>query len=589
MAFAFAPALSAGFVDWDDQQTVVENRMLRAAPEEFFGWAFTTLHQGHYQPLSWCSLRLDLGADDPGAPQRMHRTNLVLHALTAWLFAMCAARLLSRATPEGGAALSACALFAALFWAVHPLRVESVAWITERRDVLSGVFFALALLAWLARDDGRSPRALYLVSLAALLLSLFAKAWGVVFPVLLLVLDAWPLARWREPTAARMTRGASWRRWAALVREKLPFFAVALPFAVVAGRAQAALPDAMPSLAVPSVLERVLQAGYGLVFYPWKTLVPVALVPLYPLPEQGLSLSEPRFFVPLLLVSIVIVALIALRRRVPGLAAACAAYAVVIAPVLGFTQAGPQLVADRYSYLATLPFALLAAAALGGLARMVAAGRIVAVALGLACLTALAMASRSQTRVWHDTDSLWTHTLRVDPDHAIAHLGLGNASMHAAFVAAGTDRDLALTLLRSAEEHYLRGFAVLADPRFPTKLALLNAARADLEPEQRDEHLARAKQFSSRAVELTLASGHVRPELRRAHATNLLALGEAAQAARLLDDYVREVPDDPLGWLQLARARDALGQRELAIEAAERALSLDSGNADARQLLEALR
>jgi hypothetical protein len=161
VALAFGPALSAGFVDWDDQQTVVENRALRAPLDEFLPWAFTTLKQGHYQPLAWCSLRLDLAGagSEREAARRMHATNLVLHALTAWLACLCAARLLARASLERGRALAALALFASLVWAVHPLRVESVAWITERRDVLSGAVFLLALLAWLARADARGGRA----------------------------------------------------------------------------------------------------------------------------------------------------------------------------------------------------------------------------------------------------------------------------------------------------------------------------------------------------------------------------------------------------------------------------------------------
>jgi tetratricopeptide (TPR) repeat protein len=329
--------------------------------------------------------------------------------------------------------------------------------------------------------------------------------------------------------------------------------------------------------------------------------------------------------VPLVLASVICVALLVLRRRLPGTATACAAYALVIAPVLGFTQAGPQLVADRYAYLATLPFALLAAAALGRLARVNAAGRAAAVALGLACLATLTAATRRQTRVWHDTESLWTHTLAHDPDHAIAHLGLGNERLRAAFGAAdaGAGRERVVPLLRAAEQHFTRGFAALADPRFPTKLALLYAALAGFEPERRTEHLARAKTFSTRAVELDIATGNVNPQARLAHATNLLAAGDAAHAAALLAGYVREfpgdalgwrtlgqtllatgdasgaasaleqatrlAPDDPYAWLDLARARRALGQFELARTAAERALALDPGRAAARELLDALR
>src|SRR6266516_4577150 len=203
-ALAFLPALRNGFVEFDDQQNILENPMFRGLGPGRIGWMFTTFHMGHWQPLSWVSLGLDYtlwGLD----PLGYHLTNLVLHLTSAAVLFLLARRLLSRTgIPSPG--VDAGAAIGALLWAVHPLRVESVVWITERRDVLSGLFVLLALLAWIQPADRRSRLPLTIV---AAVLALLSKGSAMVLPVLFVVLDVYPLRLRPRGGRARLDRPAA--------------------------------------------------------------------------------------------------------------------------------------------------------------------------------------------------------------------------------------------------------------------------------------------------------------------------------------------------------------------------------------------
>jgi hypothetical protein len=397
---AFLPALGSQFVLWDDDLNFTENPSFRGLSASHLRWMFTTLHGGHYQPLSWVTLGLDYtlwGMD----PFGYHLTNLVLHAANALLVH----RLIAVLVPGVG---TAAAVVGALAFAVHPLRVESVAWATERRDVLSGFFLLLTVLAYVryahTKREGTPSRTPFLVSVGCFLLSLLAKAWGVTLPLVLLVLDVYPLRRLTRRQDA-----------VPLLVEKLPYAVLAAGGIVLAQMASNLVP-AKRTLAQHGLVERAAQAAYGLVFYGWKTLLPVDLSPVYVL-EQTLQPTAVRYVVCTAIVIGVTTAVVLLRRRAPWAGIAWACYVLVLATVLGFVQTGPQIVADRYSYLACIPWVVLLAAAVG---RYPATVPLAGVALvGLAVLTI------QQTRVWHDSRTLWEHALRVDDDNFIAYLNRG--------------------------------------------------------------------------------------------------------------------------------------------------------------------
>jgi len=392
----FLPALGNEFVDWDDRQNFVDNPHYRGFAPANLAWMFSAIHLGHYMPLTWLSSALDYTLFGMN-PVGYHLTNLLLHGLVAVLLAQLIAELLERAAPSVSArARGQCAFAGALLYAVHPLRVESVAWATERRDVLSGALLLLSILAYV-----RERRTLSLVSFA---LSLLSKTSGMVLPLLLFGLDVYPLRR-----------AAGWR---ARVEDKLPWIAMGALAAWVAWLGQARTQGAFTELGLG---QRLAVSANALVFYPWKTLWPTGLAPLYPL-ELAPAAADPRTLVNVLLLVGVSAAALLLRRRRPLATAAWLAYLVLIAPVSGLAHAGRHFAADRYTYLAALPAAWLAAGLLLG-----ARERRWAFPAALALAAVLGTLSWRQTLVWRDSVTLWTRVAEVSPGSSVGPHRLGVA------------------------------------------------------------------------------------------------------------------------------------------------------------------
>jgi tetratricopeptide (TPR) repeat protein len=424
---AFLPALGNQFVNWDDYETLVDNPRYRGLSPSHLGWMFTTFHMGHYQPLSWLTFALDYlvwGTD----PFGYHLTNLILHAANAVSFFYLARLLLARALPVvDGAAwrLALGAALAALFFSLHPLRVESVVWATERRDVLSGLFYFLALYAYVrvATADQDRVRRLTL-SVLFYALSLLAKGTAMTLPVVLLLLDVYPLRRlpgtlsaWGKPDY----RPIFW--------EKLPYFALAGVFAVVALLAQQ-VTGALRPVEQYFISYRLGQVSYAPYFYLWKTLVPVELSPLYELPYD-FDAWMPFFYLCGLAALAMTAVFYFLRHRWPALLASWLYYLVLLAPVAGLAQSGPQLVADRYSYLSCLSWALLLGGGIHYLLFSDGGGKIHRVkrygtaSAAVVALVALGWMSWQQSKVWRDTTTLWRRVIAVAPQSSIAYFNLG--------------------------------------------------------------------------------------------------------------------------------------------------------------------
>jgi tetratricopeptide (TPR) repeat protein len=556
---AFSPALGAGFVDWDDDHAFLENPAYRGLTPGHLAWMATTRHMGHYQPLSWLTLGIDhalWGMDGRG----YHLTNLLLHALTAVAFYLLARALLplclrsvALARPE----IELSAALAALLFAVHPLRCESVAWITERRDVLSGLFLVLTLWTYV-RHAGSEKRWLAL-ALVLYSLSLLSKASGIVLPFVLLVLDRWPLARaGREPSAR-------------LLLEKLPFLGLAVLFGGLALWA-AGYEDTTRTLAQHGTLERIVQAGYGLAFYVGRTLWPAHLVPIHELPSPFDPL-EARWLVPALLAGLGTLVLFLLRARVPAAWTAWLCFGIVLAPVSGLAQSGPQLVADRYSYLACMPFALLAAGGLLAWARRRPARSLPAVQLGAGVVLLLGLATWRQTRVWHDSDTLWSRAVDEDPLNPTALQNLGVQRMRA-----GTEsprREVRARLWLQALALFERGFELSPRPEFLVNQGLIHMLLSDLDPDHAPERLERARELVERGIALQgERPGGVSPRWKLQHGILLLRLGRKDEAAARLAEVVQERPGDVEGRRMLGIALIELGRPEDARAHFEHALGL---------------
>lgn len=419
----FAPAMAAQFVDLDDFELLISNDRWRGFGAEQIKWMFTSTLLGHYQPLTWVSYAANfvLGGMEP---EGYHIVNVFLHAISAVLVYLVGLRLLRAAgTWPGATPLTFVqerlgAGVGAILWAAHPLRTESVAWVTERRDVLSTVLLLGALLAYLrAADRGGSGgnRAAwfrpYFASVCLLLLSLFSKTWGMSFFVVALVLDWYPLRR----LPAQPWKWLS-RKHIPVLLEKIPFSVLGVVFAVIIGSAFRAEGGAMRTLAQWPLENRVAQAAYGLVFYAWKSIIPSSLAPLYELP-LGMSPLAPRFLLCYALVAIAATSVLVCIRRAPAVAAAAIIYAILLAPILGFFQSGDQFVADRYSYVACIGWSILIGSGLAHATRWAKASRRVKPGLIMAAaavvMLVLGVLTLNQASVWHDSLALWEHSVKA--------------------------------------------------------------------------------------------------------------------------------------------------------------------------------
>src|SRR2546427_589246 len=544
----FLPTLDNQFVNWDDDDNLVENPHYRGLGWTHLRWMWTTSHIGHYAPLTWMTFGLDYlfwGLKPVG----YHLSNLLLHAANAAVFYLLALRILGSALPgpreRGNVGLAASAAFAALLFGIHPLRVESVAWATARRDVLSGLFYLLTLLVYLrASEQGERGRSGYWASVGLFVCALLSKSMAVSLPVVLQILDVYPL---RRLGGARGWWGEPARR---ISLEKIPFVLLAL-----AASAGAFIPQIegrnMPTLDDLSVLGRLAVSAYGLRFYLWKTVFPVSLSPLYELRGQD-PLALPFLLSYGVVPAVTALALI-LRHRLPGLPAAWLAYVVILLPVLGIFQNGPQIAADRYTYLAGLGWALLASAGMLAAWRrrsFLVTGLAVVLLLGFGTLT------WNQVRVWHDSEKLWSHAVAIDPGSSIGQLSLGLAlARHGK--------------LAEAVEHYEA--ALRLEPGYVDANYAWGNALA------RQGKLAEAVAHYEQA--LPLEPGHV-----DAHSTRGTALARQGKLAEAIEHYqqaLRAKPDHADAHTNLGEALAQQGKLDEAIEHYRRALEIRPESADA--------
>jgi hypothetical protein len=421
--WAYAPMLENGFV-WDDAANLVSSRPRWAEGAEGLGWSFTRPFAGHYQPLTWISYRLDLLVSG-ATPKGVHATNLLLHGLAtalvgrlAWVIAGLVRRHRERTTPLEGFRPASALLCAALF-ALHPIHVETVAWATERRDLLSTVLVLSAVLLHLRTPAGSlelSPVRHAVAGFHAL--AALARA-QVSLPFVLLAIDLWPLNRTGTLAFDR-------RSFLRLVSEKRVSFGVSALSSALALWAQSTT-GALTLASEHGVLARVVQTGYNLAFYPLALLYQPFRLPLYERPYPFDPLLG-RYLLPALMAFAVLIALFRWRHRprVGCVWVAALCYVLLVLPVSGPAQSGIQLVAERYAYLATIPLILLAgiAAAHGLIATGHRAMRATLLTAIIATVGTMAASTRVQTRVWKSDETLWRHVLAYS-ESSLAHNNLG--------------------------------------------------------------------------------------------------------------------------------------------------------------------
>jgi Flp pilus assembly protein TadD len=510
---AYLPVLGFGFVGFDDPGYVTANpNVQRGLDREAIVWALTTTHKVNWLPATWLSYQLDVSLFGVSAPA-FHGVNLLLHVANALLLYALVRRF--------GFGPDAALVMAGLF-ALHPLRVESVAWISERKDVLCGFFALLLLHAWTSwTRRGGVPR--YLTALVLFALSLMAKPMAVTFPFVLLLLDWWPLERTRfGPGADAASRG---RPTASLLVEKLPFLVVAIAASVVTYRLQRAGGAMADSVALPAPT-RLLSALAAYDWYVLKTLWPTDLAALYPNPAL---LGRPIPFLPAVCGALLlgVIAVLALRdaRRRPWLLVGAAIFAGMLVPVIGLVQVGQQATADRYTYLPAIGLGAVLMLAANDLAERLRIGREARVVTAILVLIVLSNLTRAQVGTWRDSVTLARRAIAVTNDNYVMHFNLA--------VALDEQGDLPGAVVSYAEAVRLR--PDLASFRVNHAAALARAG-----------HVPAAVEEYETAMRLDPRDPAARNNLAWLRATHPdAAHRDAAQALALAGALARERPSDP--------------------------------------------
>ncbi len=594
VAAVFGQTLGHDFVNYDDNEYVYSNpHITRDPPAQGLVWALTATDVSNWHPLTWATHILDYQLYGRHAGGH-HLTNLLLHAATTVLLFLVLWRMTDGLWPS--------ALVAAVF-GVHPLHVESVAWVAERKDVLSGLCFVLVLWAYARYVERPASWGRYAALIGLFALGLTAKPMLVTVPFVLLLLDYWPLGRIPRRSGADIPvcreerdnpgrqeclphRPRLWR----LVSEKIPLLLLACASCVVTFVAQAA---AMQPLELTPLPWRIANALVAYAAYLRQSFWPTGLAVLYPHPGDSLPLWQAAVAA-LLLLTISAVAVVWRRKR-PYLLVGWLWYLGMLVPVIGLVQVGGQAMADRYMYLPQIGLCIAAAWGVAELAGVW--GRRWLPLAAAAVVVILAGVAWRQTGYWHDSVALWKQTLRCTSDNAVAQHNLGQAL---------ADRGDAGDL-DEAIRHFSAAVGIIhdyADAHFGLGIALEKRGRLDeaineyqvaveIKPDfvraQNNLGVALAKRgrfdeaiaHYRRALESDSANAEVHSDLAAA----LIKNGQTAEAMRHFAEAIRLKPQFAQGHFNFGLALARTGQTDAAIEQFQQALRIKPDYAAARQML----
>jgi tetratricopeptide (TPR) repeat protein len=507
---AFSTVLQCGFINYDDPPYVTENPVVRRGLTlQGLIWAFSSVHSSNWHPLTTLSHMLDCQVFglNPTGP---HAINLIFHIANSILLFL----VLEKMT----GAMWRSVLVAALF-ALHPLRVESVAWISERKDVLSGFFFLLGLLAYTRyanefRIQGAKAKRFYGEALFYFALGLMSKPMLVTFPFVLLLLDFWPIRRLRTKSMSvewRTSPNAAGRAALDLLKEKIPFFALSVASSIVTFCVQKKS-GAVSSLQSLHLLDRFQNAAVAYLRYVGKIFWPTDLAVFYPAVHWRVWEVISGCLV---LVVISLLVLVLMRKR-PWWAIGWFWFLGTLIPVIGLVQVGSQSMADRYSYLPSIGIFI---AITWGAAELLGSrpiGRFIGVAVAGVSIFVCAVLTWFQVQFWKDNHSLFSHALAVTTNNHIAHGQL------AVWLDAENKLDESVVHLKEAIR--LQPYA-----EFHSSLANVFIKQGKL-----DEALAECDRALRR-----------RPEFSQAHNNRGVALEKKGQWLEAIQEYAAAVKSDP--------------------------------------------
>lgn len=422
----FWPTMYNGLLQWDDSGYILDNTNIRSLDFGTLYWAFTTFYVNYWAPLTWLSLAVDFhfwGVNPVG----YHLTNNILHALNSGLFFLLILRLTAIHDRSKHAASVNCddkspttgfytSLLAALIFALHPLRVESVAWATERKDVLCVFFGIIAMICYLRHADrpadsqkaagSRFPflqSGYYWLTVTFYCFSLLSKSMLVVLPLILLLFDCFPLKRYKKQT------------WLADLAEKLTFLLPAGIASILTIKSQG---ESLMSFDQANLLSRSFIAGKSLYTYLRMTIWPVDISPFYVHPGKNIEIVGSEYILPVMVLFAITAACLTVVKKWPVLLTAWLFYLVTVFPMLGFTQTGPQGMAARFTYVPSMASAFVMGLFFTLIFEKFRKYRPACVVLALAVVTVL-LAYSSITRrdisYWKNDIALWTRVIELKP------------------------------------------------------------------------------------------------------------------------------------------------------------------------------
>jgi Flp pilus assembly protein TadD len=524
------------FVNYDDDVYVTENPHIQnGLRADTIAWALTSTEQANWHPITWMSHALDYSLFHQN-PAGHHFTSLLIHAMNVVLLFLLVAYSTKRVGPS---------LFVALVFAIHPINVESVAWIAERKNVLSTFFFlgAIGAYGWYAQKPHWQR---YLPVAGLFVLGLMSKPMVVTLPFVLMLLDYWPLGRIRGVPFG--TLGAPQSSPAKLLVEKLPLLALSAASAVITVQAQQA-GGAMRSTVQFSLGVRLENAVVAYAMYLWKMIWPSHLAPIYPHPGDSLAAWQVAVSV-LVLLAVTGIALAYRSKRY--LLTGWLWFLGTLIPVIGLVQVGDQAMADRYAYIPLIGIFVMIAWGVADLADSLRLGVSLRLVAAICVLLAFSLATYRQLGYWSSNYDLWSHALAVTDRNFIAQDNLGGA----------------LLLLDRPDDAYAH-FQVAAEinPRDPMSRSNLGAYL------QEHGHLNRAIEQYKSVISITSDSG----VLAGAYAnlgSAYLSLGADDQARQNYDLSLRFNASQPNAYLGLGRLLEKQNNLDEAISDYSRSVEL---------------
>lgn len=616
----YLPSLQNSFVQWDDDAYIFENPFIRSFDAGFFRRAFFSFYAANWHPLTWISHALDYAVWGLN-PMGHHLANNILHAVNTFLVVLLAARLIevvqnSRFAFHDSRFTLIAAGVTGLLFGLHPLHVESVAWASERKDLLCALFFLLSVLTYVSYRSHKANKT-YILSLCFFILALLSKPMAVSLPIILLILDWYPFKRINSINSF----------WPALM-EKIPFLILSLISSMLTLLAQRS-GDAILSTAEVPLWTRTIAAAKSLLAYLLKMIYPVDLVPFYPYPVNTSFLS--LGFIPVVFTAGMTIAGIATARKQKLWLAAWGYFVVTLAPVLGIVQVGSQAMADRYSYLPSIGPFLIAALGFAWLVNKLnmtikhgLISWLVPAAAAVFVFSSLGYLTVRQIGIWKGSMDLWNYVIDKEPMTYFAYNNRGITLFQMGQIdAAIDDYNKSIAIYPNYfKAHYNMGLA-LYEKGFPDGAIQEYQFAVRLNPQDINAHLNLGVAYSKKgltensaeeyrlveklssgsvepfyklgsyftarglldeAIEQLQIAVRMKPDSADAHNNLAAALFRKGRVGEALEHYriVSELrPADAAAHSNLGSAFAALGQIDKAIDEFQSALRLDPSFADA--------